>query len=100
LFTTIKASVLLKKRERDKEMLKEQIRQSSEDLNRKNKKLEDYSFHNAHKIRAGVSTILGFRELLRISTTPHEKALVIEKLLECVAELDIEVEQTQQILDR
>ncbi len=77
-----------------------ELREKNAQLEKNNKKLAEYAFINAHKLRAPVATILGLIELFnndKIDIT--EKALIVDKLKLSSVELDDIVKQISIILE-
>jgi tetratricopeptide (TPR) repeat protein len=76
-----------------------EIQHANELLVSKNKKLEEYVFYNAHKLRGPVSTILGLIELFS-NPLIKEKDVpeVINKLKESTTKLDSVVREIQGIV--
>ena len=57
-------------------------------IREQNKRIEEYAFINAHKLRAPVASILGIINLLQREVTPEERALLTEYLKKSSDELD------------
>jgi len=64
------------------------VAQRTASLQEQNKKLEEYAFINAHKLRAPVASILGLVDLLQKGTPPGEEKLMISYLKKSSDELD------------
>lgn len=57
-------------------------------LTEQNKRLEEYAFINAHKLRSPVANILGLINLLDLSQLQEERSQILEHLKKSSAELD------------
>ncbi|MGC4023532.1 MAG: hypothetical protein QM734_17070 [Cyclobacteriaceae bacterium] len=68
--------------------LEEKVFSRTAELERKNAKLEDYAFMNAHKLRAPVATILGLIQLLDYQKNHEELQEIIAGLRKTSSELD------------
>ncbi len=79
--------------------LEELVQERTAKLEARNQQLSEYAFFNAHKLRSPISTILGLQEVLRLTAEFDQKLLIIEKLFESVAQLDIVVKKGQTLLD-
>jgi signal transduction histidine kinase len=79
--------------------LEEKVHERTSELEMKNKKLEEYTFVNAHKLRAPVATILGlihlfdYKESIEIET-------IIKELKKTSLELDRAIKEIQVILEK
>ena len=59
------------------------------ELEKKNKQLMDYAFHNAHEVRGPLSKILGLTILLETNSIDHEKKdFVLNNIAKSANELD------------
>jgi hypothetical protein len=65
----------------------------------KNKKLEEYTFVNAHKLRAPVATILGLIHLFDYKDS-IEIETIIKELKKTSLELDKAIKEIQIILEK
>lgn len=71
------------------DQLEEKVYQRTTELNDKNKKLTEYAFINAHKLRAPVATIMGLVQLFSYNEhTIEEERLIKKRLKETVRELE------------
>jgi signal transduction histidine kinase len=70
------------------ENLEHLVRQRAVELEKKNRVLEEYSFINAHKLRAPVASILGLIPILRSLPLTDEGKEVIHHLKESTDKLD------------
>ncbi len=60
----------------------------TEELQKKNKALEEYAFINAHKLRAPVASILGLYQVFKTMELPPATATALEHLQKSVERLD------------
>jgi len=79
--------------------LDQKVAARTEVLRKQNKKLIEYAFFNAHKLRAPVATILGLMNVIRISPTTEDKLQCLEMLEKSTVELDRVIHEIQAILD-
>jgi tetratricopeptide (TPR) repeat protein len=63
------------------------VDERTEQVNIQNKKLAEYTFTNAHKLRAPVASILGLINLLQ-EAAPDDQKLILNYLQTCADELD------------
>ncbi|HKZ36119.1 MAG TPA: hypothetical protein VJ184_00610, partial [Chryseolinea sp.] len=63
------------------------VDERTEQVNLQNKKLAEYTFTNAHKLRAPVASILGLINLLH-EAAPDDQKLILNYLQTCADELD------------
>ena len=56
----------------------------------KNKKLEDFTFANTHKLNTPVASVIGLIQLFDFSE-PHDNDRIIEQLKQSSVELDHEI---------
>ncbi len=63
------------------------VDERTEQVNLQNKKLAEYAFTNAHKLRAPVASILGLINLLQ-DAGPDDQKLILNYLQTCADELD------------
>lgn len=79
--------------------LEEKVHERTSELEIKNKKLEDYTFVNAHKLRAPVATILGLIHLFDYKESV-EIETIIKELKKTSLELDRAIKEIQVILEK
>lgn len=88
----IKARIEIKEQaeviNRINENLESLVRQRTEELERKNKALEDYAFINAHKLRRPLASILGLVNLMNKTTSVEDQTIVREHLNSAALELE------------
>lgn len=71
------------------DQLEDKVFQRTRELNEKNKKLTEYAFINAHKLRAPVATIMGLVQLFNYDEHTEEQEIQIKNgLKETVKELE------------
>jgi signal transduction histidine kinase len=70
------------------ENLENLVRQRTDELERKNKALEDYAFINAHKLRRPLASILGLVNLMNKTTAVDDQIVVREHLNKAALELE------------
>ncbi len=80
--------------------LKLEIKNRTSELKRKNKILEEYSFINAHKLRAPVARILGLCNLVRLSEDNIETYHLIDKMESETSDLDNIVKSITSMLEK
>jgi ligand-binding sensor domain-containing protein len=68
-------------------------------LEQKNKRLAEYAFINAHKLRSPLASILGIINLMIIETDPEHKRLLLGHLQKASLELDEIVHSINQMLE-
>jgi signal transduction histidine kinase len=78
--------------------LEEKVHERTNELEMKNKKLEEYTFVNAHKLRAPVATILGLIHLFDYKDS-IEIETIIKELKKTSLELDKAIKEIQIILE-
>jgi tetratricopeptide (TPR) repeat protein len=76
------------------------VTERTDKLAESNKRLTEYAFFNAHKLRAPVATILGLYELLKLNPNLMEKEFIIEKIKEYIIRLDEMVKESQSLLSQ
>lgn len=80
-------------------LLEEKVEERTQEVIEKNKKIMDYAFMNAHKLRAPLSNILGLVAILdEHKSDPEEKADIIKMVKESSVELDNIVREIQKAL--
>ncbi len=79
--------------------LEELLQERTNRLEEKKQQVTEYAFFNAHELRRPISTILGLQELLRLTQNIDQRVEIINKLMDCVAELDGVVRKSQRLLD-
>lgn len=67
--------------------LEEKVLERTQQIELKNRKLAEYSFANAHELRAPVARILGLIQLLG-HAKPDESGMILDKLNHAASELD------------
>jgi signal transduction histidine kinase len=68
-------------------------------LEKQNKKLSEYAFINAHKLRAPLASILGIINLLTLDTDKEEQRKLLDHLDKASLELDKVVRDINQMLE-
>jgi signal transduction histidine kinase len=71
----------------------------TEALEQQNKRLADYAFINAHKLRSPLASILGIINLMIIETDPEQKRLLLGHLQKASLELDEIVHSINRMLE-
>jgi len=74
------------------------IEQRTQQLTVQNQKLTEYTFVNAHKLRAPISSILGLINLIEQSS-PEEYATILSHLKTCGKQLDTITRQISSNLE-
>ncbi|GHM99018.1 hypothetical protein WSM22_05080 [Cytophagales bacterium WSM2-2] len=69
-------------------------------LEAQNRKLADYAFLNAHKLRAPLARIMGLANLLKMKNDPKEKVVIMTHLVNSTEELDMVVNELTGSLQR
>lgn len=78
----------------------EELKSKNEELKNKNQKLAEYSFINAHKLRAPVASILGLIELFdNHNVTEAEKKEIINRIRYSTDDLNGVIKQIRMILE-
>lgn len=81
--------------------LEQLVRERTEELADQNKRLAEYAFTNAHKLRGPLTRIMGLINIIHIAPTVEEKLVYINLLNEASAQLDKVVHTIQkQIADK
>lgn len=70
------------------ENLENLVRQRTNELEKKNKALEDYAFINAHKLRRPLASILGLVNLMNKTTSVDDQIIIRENLNRAALELE------------
>ena len=70
------------------EHLEEIVKARTEELENKNKALEDYAFINAHKLRSPVASILGLMNLINKMELNEDTKMVVKHLQDSTNKLD------------
>ena len=97
----MQATALIKLNEELQELnksLEARIEQRTQQLTIQNQKLTEYTFVNAHKLRAPISSILGLINLID-QTDPKEYAVIFTHLKTCGSQLDIITRQISRTLE-
>lgn len=81
------------------ENLEKLVKQRTQALEEQNKKLSDYAFFNAHKLRAPLARVLGLTNLLMSGNHINEHPEILRYLKESSEELDSIVRSVSTILD-
>lgn len=76
------------------------VQQRTDDLNKKNKALEEYAFINAHKLRSPVASILGLVHLAGKLNLPEDGAGILDHLKKSTEELDNVVNAITKTIER
>jgi ligand-binding sensor domain-containing protein len=71
----------------------------TEALEQQNKRLAEYAFINAHKLRSPLASILGIINLMVIETDPEQKRLLLGHLQKASLELDEIVHSINRMLE-
>ncbi|HWZ23453.1 MAG TPA: HAMP domain-containing protein, partial [Cytophagaceae bacterium] len=79
--------------------LDQKVAERTTELRRQNKKLFEYAFFNAHKLRAPVATILGLMNVINITPSVEEKLKCLDLLERATLDLDKVIHEIQAILD-
>jgi tetratricopeptide (TPR) repeat protein len=77
--------------------LENSVDERSRQLLVQNQKLAEYSFVNAHKLRAPVASILGLIQLLD-QATPDERDVILKHLKTCAVQLDVVIQEISRSL--
>jgi signal transduction histidine kinase len=97
----MQATALVKLNEELQELnknLERRISERTEQLMHQNQKLTEYTFVNAHKLRAPVSSILGLINLIE-QTEESEKEVIWNHLKTCGQQLDTITRQISRNLE-
>lgn len=76
------------------------VNQRTQELERKNKALEEYAFINAHKLRSPVASILGLVNLISKTEIDDEARVITKHLQQSASELDEIVRSITQAIER
>ncbi|WKV11498.1 hypothetical protein [Marivirga harenae] len=79
--------------------LEEKVMERTQELQRKNEKLAEYTFINGHQLRAPVASMLGLCNLLDYAEEVDEKEVIIHKLKDEVKILDITIKEIRLKLE-
>lgn len=97
----LQATALLKLNEELQEFnktLEHRIEERSGQLLLQNQKLTEYTFVNAHKLRAPVASILGLINLMH-QVTPEERETIVELMRTCGEQLDTIIREISRNLE-
>ncbi|MBT1702734.1 tetratricopeptide repeat protein [Chryseosolibacter indicus] len=97
----MQATALIKLNEELQEFnknLEERIRERTSQLTLQNQRLAEYTFINAHKLRAPVASILGLINLLS-HADPSEKEDILKHLYTCSVQLDNVIREVSKNLE-
>ncbi|MBX2967304.1 MAG: tetratricopeptide repeat-containing sensor histidine kinase [Cyclobacteriaceae bacterium] len=97
----LQASALIKLNEELQQLnktLEDRIEERTQQLSLQNQKLTEYTFVNAHKLRAPVSSILGLINLME-QVGPTEKEIILNHLKTCSEQLDLITRQISRTLE-
>lgn len=97
----VQAVALLKLNEELQDLnktLEQRIDERSKQLIVQNRKLAEYSFVNAHKLRAPVASILGLIQLMP-QVEDHERELILKHLKTCSEQLDSIIQEISRNLE-
>jgi signal transduction histidine kinase len=97
----MQATALIKLNEELQELnrnLEARIEHRTQQLTTQNQKLTEYTFMNAHKLRAPISSILGLINLID-QTNPTEHTVIFSHLKTCGNQLDTITRQISQTLE-
>jgi ligand-binding sensor domain-containing protein len=72
----------------------------TEELEKKNKALEEYAFINAHNLRAPVASVLGLINLIKKVELDEEGKLIVQHLEESATKLDTVVNSITEAIER
>ncbi len=76
------------------------VQQRTEELQRKNRALQEYAFINAHKLRAPVASILGLLQIFKTMPLPAESVQALEHLNESTHRLDAIVSEITESIEK
>jgi signal transduction histidine kinase len=76
------------------------VQQRTEELQRKNRALQEYAFINAHKLRAPVASILGLFQIFKTMPLPAESVQALEHLNESTHRLDAIVSEITESIEK
>lgn len=76
------------------------VKQRTEELEKKNKALEEYAFINAHKLRSPVASILGLVNLLAKADQKDDTKAIREHLKQSADKLDDVVRSIQKAIEK
>lgn len=79
--------------------LEDTVSERTAALEARNKKLEEFAFINAHKLRAPLASILGIMNLIRIETDEDSRKKLLELLDISAADLDNVIRATNKMLE-
>jgi signal transduction histidine kinase len=82
------------------ENLEAQVKKRTQELERKNKVLEEYAFINAHKLRGPLASILGLINLLNKAELNHEARSIMEHMSDSAQKLDSIVGTITKTIER
>jgi tetratricopeptide (TPR) repeat protein len=85
--------------QRANEVLEEKVNERTTSLITKNAQLTQYAFFNAHSLRSPIATLLGLKQLLRMSTSPEEKDDIMNRIFTTAERFDEVVRESQKILN-
>ncbi len=82
------------------ENLEKLVQHRTQELERKNKALEEYAFINAHNLRAPVASVLGLINLIKKVELDEEGKVIVQYLEESATKLDEVVNSITQAIER
>jgi signal transduction histidine kinase len=77
----------------------QELQNANVELIQQNNQLEQFAFIAAHNLRAPLARILGLANVLPISSTPADKNLAIEKLVQSANDMDQVIKDLATILE-
>jgi tetratricopeptide (TPR) repeat protein len=81
------------------ETLDDKVRQRTEVLRQQNRRLREYGYMNAHRLRSPVASILGLINLIKLTDAQNPDPEIIERLFDSAENLDAIVKEIQVIIE-
>ncbi|MBC8110141.1 MAG: tetratricopeptide repeat protein [Verrucomicrobia bacterium] len=81
------------------ETLDDKVRQRTEILRQQNRRLREYGYMNAHRLRSPVASILGLINLIKLTDSQNPDPEIINRLFDSAENLDSVVKEIQVIVE-